>query len=185
VNILHFSFVSFTRGTMANISPSTKNLMGKNSKYKYQKSRHHKMVRGKGPDRPMAIPELLDMVKQIIPQFDKYVIDELVETHTRKISGLPPYHCELNPIELAWASVKGHVKSNNTSYNLCDVKSLLMEGIERVNENNMWKNFIRHTTEKEEKFNKIDFIVDNMLTAETERITMTLGDTSSDSELSD
>jgi len=60
-----------------------------------------------------------------------------------------------------------------------------MEGIKRVNENDMWKNFIRHTTEEEEKFNKIDFIVDNMFTAETERVTMTLGDTSSDSELSD
>ncbi|XP_060854825.1 uncharacterized protein LOC132932459 [Rhopalosiphum padi] len=141
--------------------------------------------KGQVIDRPMVIPELLDIVKQIKPQFDKYVIDDLVETHNRRILRLPPYHCELNPIELAWASVKDHVKKNNTSYKLCDVKTLLMEGIKRVNENDMWKNFIRHTTEEEEKFNKIDFIVENMLTAETERVTMTLGDTSSDSELSD
>jgi len=119
------------------------------SKYKYQKTRHHKIVTGKGMviDRPMVIPELLEMVNKIKPQFDKYLIDELVETHNRKILRLPPYHCELNPIELAWASEKGHVKSNNTTYKLCDVKTLLMEGIERVNEKNMWTNFIKHTTE--------------------------------------
>ncbi|CAI6371585.1 unnamed protein product [Macrosiphum euphorbiae] len=141
--------------------------------------------KGQVIDRPMVIPELLEMVNKIKPQFDKYVIDELVKTHNRKILRLPPYHCELNPIELAWASVKGHVKSNNTTYKLCDVKTLLMEGIERENEKNMWPNFIKHTNEQEEKFAKIDFIVDNMLTAETERVTMTVGDTSSESDLSD
>lgn len=140
--------------------------------------------KGQVIDRPMVIAELLDMVKQIKPQYDKYVIDDLVETHNRKILRLPPYHCELNPIELAWASVKGHVKKNNSSFKLCEVKTLLMEGIERVDEN-MWKNFIRHTTEQEEKFNDIDFIIDDLLTAETQRVTMTIGDTSSDSEISD
>jgi len=66
--------------------------------------------KGQVIDRPMVIPELLDIVKQIKPQFDKYVIDDLVETHNRRILRLPPYHCELNPIEQAWASVKDHVK---------------------------------------------------------------------------
>lgn len=56
-----------------------------------------------------------------------------------------------------------------------------MEGIERVDES-MWKNFIRHTTEQEEKFYQIDFIIDDMLSAETETVKMTIGDTSSDSD---
>lgn len=141
--------------------------------------------KGQVIDRPMVIAELLDMVKQLKPLYDNYLIADLVETHNRKILRLPPYHCELNPIELAWAFVKGHVKKNNTSYKLCDVKTLLMEGIKRVDENNMWTNFIRHTTEEEEKFYNIDFIIDDMLTAETQNVTMTFGDTSSDSELSD
>lgn len=143
------------------------------------------LEKGQIIDRPMVIPELLEMINKIKPQFHKYLIDELVETHNHKILRLPPYHCELNPIELAWASVKSHVKSNNTTYKLCDVKTLLIEGIERVNEKNMWANFIKHTTEQEEKFAKIDFIVDEMLTAETERVTMTVGDTSSESDSSD
>ena len=88
-------------------------------------------------DRPMVITELLDIVKRIKPQYEKYLIDELAQTHNRRILRLPPYHCELNPIELAWANVKDHIKKNNTSYKLSDVKTLLLEGIERVNGNNM------------------------------------------------
>ncbi|KAE9525792.1 hypothetical protein AGLY_014018 [Aphis glycines] len=139
--------------------------------------------KGEVIDRPMVIPELLDIVKTLRPQYDKYLIDDLAETHNRTILRLPPYHCELNPIELAWANVKDHVKKNNTSYKLSDVKRLLLEGIERVDEN-MWKNFIRHTMTEEEKFYKIDFIVDDLLSAETESLTMMVGDTSSESEFS-
>lgn len=83
--------------------------------------------KGEVIDRPMLIAELLDIVKQIKPRYDEYLIDELVKSHNRKILRLPPYHCELNPIELAWAAVKGHVKKNNTTYKLCGVKTLLVE----------------------------------------------------------
>lgn len=137
--------------------------------------------KGEVIDRFMVIPQLLDIVKRLRPQYDKYLIDNLAETHNRTILRLPPYHCELNPIELA--NVKDHVKKNNTSYKLSDVKTLLLEGIVRVDET-MWKNFIRHTMKEEEKFYNIDFIVDDMLSAETQSLTMTVGDTSSDSEFS-
>ncbi|XP_060880721.1 uncharacterized protein LOC132952438 [Metopolophium dirhodum] len=137
--------------------------------------------KGEVIDRRMVIPELLDRVQILRPQYEKYLIDDLAETHNRTILRLPPYHCKLNQIELAWANVKDHVKKNNTSYKLSDVKTLLLEGIERVDES-MWKNFIRHTMTEEEKFYKIDFIVDDLLSAETENLTMTVGDTSSESE---
>jgi len=139
--------------------------------------------KGEVIDRPMVITELLDIVKRIKPQHDKYLIDELAQTHNKKVLRLPPYHCELNPIELAWANVKDHVKKNNTSYKLNDVKTLLLEGIERVDANNMWRNFVKHTMEEEEKFYNIDFIIDDVLSAETQSLTMTVGDTSSESEI--
>lgn len=55
---------------------------------------------------------------------------------------------------------------NNTTYKLSDVKTLLMEGIERVDDT-MWKNFISHTKSVENKFYEIDFIIDEMLSAVT------------------
>ncbi|CAI6372173.1 unnamed protein product [Macrosiphum euphorbiae] len=129
----------------------------------------------------MVITELLEIVNRIKPMHDKYAIDELVKTHNRTILRLPPYHCELNPIELAWSSVKNHVKMNNTTYKLSDVKQLLMEGIEKVDDT-MWKNFISHTTSVEDKFYEVDFLIDEVLSAELQPTVLTLGNTSSDSE---
>lgn len=130
-------------------------------------------------DRPMVIAELLDMVKRLKPLHEKYVIDELAKAHNITILRLPPYHCELNPIELAWSSVKNYVRMNNTSYKLEDVKKLLIEGVDRI-DSNMWTNFIRHTKKEEKKFYDIDFVIDEVMTAEITDLRLQLdGDTSS------
>ncbi|XP_060871372.1 uncharacterized protein LOC132945617 [Metopolophium dirhodum] len=137
--------------------------------------------KGEVIDKPMVIPRLLEIVRRIKPMHEKYVIDELAKEHNRTILRLPPYHCELNPIELAWSSVKHHVKINNTSYKLPDVKNLLLEGIERVN-SVMWKNFISHTEKIEKKFYEMDFIVDQMLSAEVEPVVINVSNSSFESE---
>ncbi|XP_025191797.1 uncharacterized protein LOC112592046 [Melanaphis sacchari] len=119
--------------------------------------------KGEVVDNTMVIPELLDIVKRVKPLYNKYVIDELAEASNKTILRLPPYHCELNPIELAWSSVKNH-------------------GIKRV-DGKMWKNFVEHTKKEEKKFWQIDYIVDEVLESEISNLTMTItGDTSSDSE---
>ncbi|XP_076678743.1 uncharacterized protein LOC143374475 [Andrena cerasifolii] len=83
--------------------------------------------------------QLLDEVRRIKPNYDKYVIDEFAKTTGRTILRLPPYHCDLNPIELAWAVVKGHVKANNKTFHLADVKRLLVQGVEKATPE-MWAN---------------------------------------------
>ena len=103
----------------------------------------------------------MDEVRRIKPNYDKYVINEFAKTTGRTILRLPPYHCELNPIELAWAVVKGHVKANNTTFHLADVKRLLIQGVEKVT-SEMWKNCIRHTTGEEDKLFDLDQVIDDM-----------------------
>ena len=39
----------------------------------------------------------------------------------------PVAHCELNPIEMAWAQVKGYIKEQNKSFTLSEVKRLAIE----------------------------------------------------------
>lgn len=75
-------------------------------------------VRGKKIDRPMVKHRLLEMAEEFRPQGNNCVIDELAKEHNKIVLRLPPYHCELNPIELAWASVKHHVKFNNSTFKL-------------------------------------------------------------------
>ncbi|XP_060873383.1 uncharacterized protein LOC132947190 [Metopolophium dirhodum] len=137
--------------------------------------------KGEVVDRTMIVRELLDVVKKIKPLNDKYVIDEIAKAQNKTILRLPPYHCELNPIELAWSSVKHHVRMNNTTFKLPDVKNLLIEGIQRVDAD-MWKNIIKHTTTEENKFWEIDNIIDEVFEAETQNVTLTVGNTSSESE---
>ncbi|XP_050440026.1 uncharacterized protein LOC126846047 [Adelges cooleyi] len=132
-------------------------------------------------DKPMVIPELLQIVKRLKPQHEKFVIDELAKANNKIILRLPPYHYELNPIELAWSSVKNHVRMNNSSYKLADVKKLLVEGVNRVDAE-MWGNFISHPIKEKNNFYEIDFIVDEVLAAEITDLRLTItGDTPSDS----
>ncbi|XP_060855619.1 uncharacterized protein LOC132933335 [Metopolophium dirhodum] len=94
---------------------------------------------------------------------------------------LPPYHCELNPIELAWSVVKGHVKANNTTFKINDVRQLLNDGIQKVTPE-MWSNFVSHTIKEEDKLWQIDYISDEMLDEEpTSHVLTITGLTTSDS----
>ena len=53
---------------------------------------------------------LLNLVKEHRPN-PVYLTDEVIYEHRHTVLRLPVAHCELNPIELAWASVKGYVAS--------------------------------------------------------------------------
>lgn len=59
------------------------------------------LFKGEVVDQTMIIPELLEVVRRIKPIYNKYVIDEMVLQQNKTVLRLPPYHCELNPIELA------------------------------------------------------------------------------------
>ena len=47
-----------------------------------------------------------------------YVIYEIAKAAGHEVVHLPTYHCELNPIEMAWAQVKGYIKVHNTTFTL-------------------------------------------------------------------
>ena len=60
---------------------------------------------------------------------------------------LPVAHCTLNPIELAWAQVKGHIKSNAKAFNLTEVEQLARDGFANVTAD-CWKKLIVRVQEK-------------------------------------
>ncbi|KAE9544251.1 hypothetical protein AGLY_001430 [Aphis glycines] len=116
-------------------------------------------------DQKMFKPQLLAKVKEIKGQYMSYVVDNMAKDAGHNILRLPPYHCELNPIELAWAMVKGYVKQHNTTYKIDDVKLLLNTAIERVTSEN-WQNFLQHVKTEEDKMTEVDenmdAIIDNL-----------------------
>lgn len=91
--------------------------------------------------------------------FQKYVVDEMATEHGITLLRLPPYHCELNPIELIWAQVKGHVARNNRSYKMADITKLFQEGLNDVTAQK-WSDCVAHVIKEEEKMFKLDNLID-------------------------
>lgn len=130
----------------------------------------------------MVKKELLVVVRQHKLKFKKFVVDEIAKQRGITVLRLPPYHCELNPIELIWAQVKGDVARNNTTFKLSDVRALLNASLQKIEGEN-WRKAVDHAIKEEEKMWKLDNLVDQ--TIEPLVIDVGLSDDSSDLSESD
>lgn len=124
--------------------------------------------------------ELLEEVKKHKHKFNKFVIDDMAEKEGHTILRLPPYHCNLNPIELVWGQVKGYVARNNKTYKLKDVKILLEKGVAEVTADK-WRNCVKHVLQEENKMWEIDNFVDIAV----DKLIINVGNDSSESDDSD
>ncbi|CAC5422960.1 unnamed protein product [Mytilus coruscus] len=105
---------------------------------------------------------LLDLVNQHKPQ-KKYVIDELAKAHGHVVLRLPPYHCELNPIEMVWSDLKGFVAGKNSTCKIKDCKKLFEEAKSNFSAER-WAKFETHVVrEYDEKLWQIDGLRDKAL----------------------
>ena len=69
---------------------------------------------------------------------------------------LPPYHCELNPIELIWGDLKGFVGRENSTFKGEDVKALIKKGFTQI-DSAKWLHACEHVNNStEQKFWKSD-----------------------------
>ena len=109
----------------------------------------------------MLKKDLLECVSRVKPQFDKNVIDVIAEENGHTVLRLPPYHCELNPIEMVWAQVKHHIKMNNTTSKVKDMSELIKHGYSNVTMQN-WKNYIQHVKDIESNMWIADNIQDDI-----------------------
>lgn len=71
--------------------------------------------RGIQCDATLLKKDLLNLVKQQ-PSEPTYCIDAILRSHGHDALRLPPYHAELNPVELIWAELKGHVARRNMCF---------------------------------------------------------------------
>lgn len=121
--------------------------------------------------------QLLEKVKGIKSQYTSYVVDEMAKEVGVEVLRLPPYHCELNPIELVWADVKGYVARKNTTFKMADVKKLLQEALNNISAEK-WQNCISHVKKEETKLGTLDNNVDKTVDSFIINVT---GETSSES----
>lgn len=60
-----------------------------------------------------------------------YQVDEIAKNYGHEIIRTPPYHPELQPIEICWGIVKNHI-ARNCDFTLSNLKSQLEEGFLKV-----------------------------------------------------
>jgi transposase len=109
----------------------------------------------------MVIATLLKLVASVKDIYETRVIDDMAAAKGITILRLPPYHCELNPIELIWAQVKGYVARNNKNFKISDVKQLFIQGVDNVSPQN-WLDVINHVKKEEEKMLGLDHLIDEV-----------------------
>lgn len=124
----------------------------------------------------MCRPVLLDIIRKHKDCYNRYVIDDMAAKKKKHVLRLPPYHCELNAIELVWAQIKNEVAAKNTTYKMKDVKELLLNAIANI-DSEKWKRCIEHVIKEEEKMRKLDGLIDDIVEP---FIISTVGDSDTD-----
>jgi transposase len=59
--------------------------------------------------------QLYETIKAHKPKYKTFLVDEIMTVNVHTVLKLPPYHPDLNPIELIWADVKQWVGAKKKS----------------------------------------------------------------------
>jgi transposase len=87
-----------------------------------------------------------------------YEMDDIAMGYGHDIIRTPPYHPELQPIELCWGIVKNHI-ARNCNFTLSNLKIQLENGFEKVTPSTCEK-IVRKIKKKEEQFWMEDMLFD-------------------------
>ena len=89
--------------------------------------------------------ELLELCKLHKPA-PVYRVDLVLKSAGHTAIRLPPYHADLNPIEMIWANLKSYVGRRNLHFRKTSVETLIEEGIENIGERE-WSVCCKHVRE--------------------------------------
>jgi len=101
---------------------------------------HHVDVQGRNTKK-----QLWEVIKPLRTDKKRYVTDELLNENGFEVLRLPPYHCQYNPIEMAWGFCKQyynkHIDSQPSSKD--KVANLWRDALSKCTPD-MWQNFCKH-----------------------------------------
>ena len=126
-------------------------------------------------DKKLLRPALLALAKANKPE-PQYIIDDIAKEKGHIILRLPPYHPDLNPIELVWAQLRKIVSSRNFTNKLNDVLEITKAAFTEISVQN-WENYCKHVINVEEEYTRKDIVIDQ----EMDNFVIELADDSSSS----
>jgi hypothetical protein len=102
-------------------------------------------------DGSMLKPQLYELIKINKKRHIRYKFDEVMLAHGHTVLRLPPYHPDLNPIELIWATVKNNVSKKNITFKLEDVRKLAEHEFDHITPEE-WQKRCQHVINIEHKY---------------------------------
>ncbi|XP_063828954.1 uncharacterized protein LOC135078286 [Ostrinia nubilalis] len=88
-----------------------------------------------------------------------YEVEHLLNQHGHEVVQLPPYHCDLNPIEKIWALVKRRIAEKNVSQTTSEISSITEAAFNTVTTME-WINVCQHVEKIEDKYFESDRLMD-------------------------
>lgn len=112
----------------------------------------------------MRKDQLFHLVQLHKPTEKSFKIDEFIRSQGHIVVRLPPYMCDLNPIELAWAKVKRIVRHHNVTsdFSLKRLKEVTELALSQVTEED-WRGFDDHVIILEENYWQRDGLMEDTI----------------------
>ncbi|XP_034837857.2 uncharacterized protein [Maniola hyperantus] len=111
-------------------------------------------------------PELYLIIKSHKEQ-KNYITDNVLGDHGHEVVRLPPYNCDLNPIEYIWNLVKQRVSEKNVDQLESEIESLTLEVLQSITADD-WRKEINHVKKLEEEYWHRDRLIDESFNINTE-----------------
>ncbi|XP_050665072.1 uncharacterized protein LOC126965483 [Leptidea sinapis] len=130
----------------------------------------------------MLKAQLYEIIKEH-KQLPVYEADVMLEENGHKVLRLPPYHCDLNPIELIWSVLKRRVAEKNVGQEANKIVHITEEEFATITAEE-WNKECEHVIKMEDQYCADGPVIDS----ETERFIIEVGedtDTSDDSDAED
>lgn len=113
---------------LPNLPPHSVNIASKLTRVPSKYALKSEMIdwllrRGAACDPGMRKQALYSMIEALRPREKTFQIDSILQSFGHTTIRLPPYMCDLNAIELAWAKMKRVIRDNNVTGDL-SLKSL-------------------------------------------------------------
>lgn len=129
-------------------------------------------------DRSMRKPDLFKIIEHV-PVDINYKIDNIIREHGHEVLRLPPYVCDLNPIDLNWAAINRFVKKHNSNSDLCmtKLKEVTINAISTVTVET-WEKLEEHVQKLENEY----WQNDKRMECEMEDFNIEVGETSDEDD---
>lgn len=106
-------------------------------------------------------------------------MDEMAKSSNITVLKIPPYHIELNPIQLIWSTMKNFMKTSSINYDQPNLLQLIDMATSKITQEH-WDTFTSYVDYEEKMLLELELISEELIELELD-LDKTISDISSNS----